>query len=134
MLILFYHKKKPTKTNPQSIKGHVYYYVARNEILFWVKYTRGLCRLKSIWWHILRQRHQINRMGSYQAGIDAILAGLWDGCRGVRGEWPARQHPWLLRAAFKLFLFGRTESGAMSPVHPAHISRPGGSPSTDLDR
>ena len=129
-----YHKKKPTKDNPQSIKPHVYYYVARNEILFWVKYTRGLCLLKSIWWHILRQRYQINRMGGYQAGIDAILAGLWDGWRGVRGECPARQHPWLLRAAFKLFLFGRNKSGAMSPVHPARIRRPGGSPSTGLDR
>lgn len=98
------HQSKPTSTAPKTIKPHVYYYVARNEILFWMKHVRGMSLLKSIWWHVQRQRRLIRTMRGYQAGIEAIIAGLWDGCRGVHGQRPSSPMPWLLRASLQMIL------------------------------
>jgi hypothetical protein len=40
-------------------------------------------------------------MPGHTAAIEAILAGLWDGVRGIGGPYrPDRRAPWLLRALF----------------------------------
>ena len=117
------HTSKPTKNAPKTIKPHVYYYTTRNEILLWMKYIRGIGLLKIIWWQIRRQRQQINRMRDYRDGMEAILTGLWDGCRGVRGERPSERRSWMLRAAVQIALAGLNRRGAVGVPH-QEIQRP----------
>lgn len=92
------HEAKPTMTAPETIKPHVYYYVARNELLMWRKYATGIRLLKAVLWNLARQLRQIDRMRSYRAGTEAILAGLWDGWRGTQGPRGAGRMPQPLRA------------------------------------
>jgi GT2 family glycosyltransferase len=79
------HEAKPTMTAPEVIRPHVYYYVARNELLMWRKYVTGRRYLRATLWNLSRQLQQIARMRTYDAGTQAILAGLWDGWRGMQG-------------------------------------------------
>jgi GT2 family glycosyltransferase len=95
------HKAKPTMAAPETIKPHVYYYVARNELLMWRKYATGVRRLKAALWNLARQLRQIDRMRSYDAGTEAILAGIWDGWRGVQGPRGATRMPQPLRGLLR---------------------------------
>ena len=79
------HDPKPSKTAPDSIRPHVYYYVARNEILLWRKHAGGARRLKALLWNLSAHLHQVALMPAYRDGVEAILAGLWVGWRGRSG-------------------------------------------------
>ena len=95
------HDSKPAKTAPESIRPHVYYYVARNEILLWRKHARGLPRLKALLWNLSAQLFQLSLMPAYKDGVEAILAGLWDGWCGRGGPRGARQMPQPLRGLLR---------------------------------
>lgn len=93
-----YHGSKPTREAPDTVKPHYYYFVSRNELLMWRKFCAGLTFAKVATWTLQRQLRQIARMPGNKAGIDAILAGLWDGLLGKGGRYdPARRMPWPLR-------------------------------------
>jgi GT2 family glycosyltransferase len=92
------HAAKPTMTAPETIRPHVFYYVARNEMLMWRRYAHGTRWLKTTLWCSVRQLRLLARPGFPAAGAEAILAGLWDGWRGVGGPYdPNRRAPWWLR-------------------------------------
>ena len=92
------HGSKPTSGAPETVKPHYYYYVTRNELLMWRKRTPGARFRKAALWILARQLRQIARMPGYRTGIEAVLAGLWDGWRGIGGPWqPVRRMPLPLR-------------------------------------
>jgi GT2 family glycosyltransferase len=94
-----YHESKPTKSDPDSIMPYYYYFMARNELLMWRKFCSGPKFARVFMWTLRRQLLQIARMPRNVAGINAILAGLWHGLRGVGGRYdPVRQMPWPARA------------------------------------
>lgn len=104
-----YHGSKPTELAPEIVRPHYYYYVTRNELLMWRKRTPGARFRKAALWVLARQLRQIMRMPGYRAGVEAVLAGLWDGWRGVGGSWqPVRRMPlplrWLLGRHPRLLL------------------------------
>jgi GT2 family glycosyltransferase len=82
-----FHPGKPTIAAPDNVRPHYYYFMARNEILLWRKCCPWFRSLKSTIWALRRQLLQIERMSDYPAGIDALLAGLWDGCLGIGGRY-----------------------------------------------
>lgn len=93
-----YHESKPTYTDPASVKPHYYYFVSRNELLMWRTVSSGRQFAKAAAWTVQRQLRQIARMPGYSAGIDAVLAGLWHGLRGISGRYrPERGMPRVLR-------------------------------------
>ena len=75
------------KTNPDSKPPHYYYYLARNEILFFRKHFSLKRMIKPLLWAIRRQLQQINRLQSYPAAVEALRGGLWDGMRGRGGAY-----------------------------------------------
>ena len=92
------HGSKATGSAPETVKPHYYYYVTRNELLMWHKLTPGRRYLKALVWILARSLEQAARMPGYRAGIDAVMAGLWDGWRGVSGRHdPTRRMPQPLR-------------------------------------
>lgn len=92
-----FHAAKPFRA-PGSIRPYYFYYMARNETLMWKKYCDRLPFFRSVWWNVLRQLRQIERLPGYRDGVEAALAGVWDGWRGVGGRYdPARRMPWPLR-------------------------------------
>jgi len=93
-----HHSSKQTMNSPASVKPHYYYFMARNELLMWRKLVSGTKFAKAASWVLRRQLRQIRLMPGYEAGIDAILAGLWHGMRGVGGAYdPTRRMPPPLR-------------------------------------
>ena len=93
-----FHRSGPALEAANEVKPHYRYYMARNEILLWKKYGRSLNLLRSILWTTRRQLHLVDMMPNAASAIDAVLAGVWDGCRGIGGEYdPARRMPQPLR-------------------------------------
>lgn len=79
------HPPKPSQTAPTEVKPHCYYYVARNELLMWRKFVTGDRLRRVALWSAARQLRQVRRMPGYRDGVEAILAGLWDGWRDIGG-------------------------------------------------
>jgi GT2 family glycosyltransferase len=97
-----YHESKPTIVNSGSIKPYYYYLYSRNELLMWRKVCSGPKFIKAAAWNLQRQLRQIVRMPDNSAGIDAILAGLWHGWRGLGGRYdPTRRMPWPVRGMLR---------------------------------
>lgn len=89
-----YHGSKPTRRAPASVTPHYYYFYSRNELLMWDKFCPRGKYCKAVIWILRRQLRQIARMPNNARGIDAVLAGLWDGCIGVSGRYDsARRMP-----------------------------------------
>jgi GT2 family glycosyltransferase len=89
-----FHLSKPTITEPNTVKPHYYYFMTRNEILMWRGFCRRLPFIKAVYWVIRRQFRQILSMPDNAAGLDAVLAGLWDGWWGIGGRYnPDRRMP-----------------------------------------
>jgi hypothetical protein len=95
------HEAKPSQTAPETINPYVYYYVVRNELLLWRKHTPGIRYLKAALWSLAAKLRQIVGMPSHDAGIEAVLAGLWDGWRGVGGPRGNRRMPQPLRGMMR---------------------------------
>ena len=93
-----FHPSKPTLISPGDVKPHYYYYMARNELLLWRKFCTRARFLKSALWVLRHRLVQMERMPDNAAGLDAILAGLWDGWRHIGGQYePRRRMPYPLR-------------------------------------
>ena len=97
---VIFHPGKPTVAAPGAVKPHYYYFMARNELLLWRKCCSRFHFIKSALWVLRHRLVQIARMADNTSGIDAILAGLWDGCRGIGGRYdPTRRMPFPFRLA-----------------------------------
>lgn len=88
------HASKTGIAAPEKVKPHYYYFMARNEILMWRRLCRGALLLKAVIWVLQKQLRQLELMPGYAAGVEAVLSGLWDGCRGIGGAYgPRRRMP-----------------------------------------
>ena len=84
--------------DPNHIKPHYWYYMARNETLFWRKHLGlGLPFLKACLWALKLNRIYLERLAPSPATRRALIAGIWDGWLGRTGPWhPARRAPVLV--------------------------------------
>lgn len=80
-------------------KPHYYYYHTRNDIFFIKKQIHSvLTRLKVLRWRFLRCRPLLANLKHDPLLVNALLAGLWDGWRGVTGRYDAnRRMPLVVR-------------------------------------
>jgi hypothetical protein len=78
---------------------YLHYYMSRNYPLLWRKLPGPpLLFARAGLWLLRRRLLLIEGMPASQAGIDAVLAGLWDGLLGRGGAYdPTRRAPWWLR-------------------------------------
>ena len=84
--MVFHVEKLPTH-EPLSIKPHYWYYMGRNETIFWRKHV-GLRRsLRPAWWSFHRFLRHLGRCSESPTSCQAILAGLWHGWTGKRGAY-----------------------------------------------
>jgi GT2 family glycosyltransferase len=93
-----FHPGKATITAPDAVRPHYYYFMARNELLLWRKFCRRTRFLRATVWVLRHRLLQVERMPNNQAGVDAILAGLWDGYLAHGGRYsPVRRMPFPFR-------------------------------------
>jgi GT2 family glycosyltransferase len=96
-----FHPSKSSIASPNDVRPHYYYFMTRNEILMWRTFCSPLQILKATFWVFRRQLRQIKRMPGNAAGLDAMLAGVWDGCWGVGGSYnPRHRVPFPIRQIF----------------------------------
>jgi hypothetical protein len=96
-----FHKFKQPVSNPTGVPVYLHYFITRNYLLLWKKLPRPTLMRKAALWFLRQRLMQIVRMQGHQPAIDAVLAGLWDGVRGVGGPYQMeRKAPWLLRATW----------------------------------
>jgi GT2 family glycosyltransferase len=95
-----YHMEKSTAFNPHEVKPHYWYYMARNEIRFWKKYSNSIAKLKRFWWAYGFQLSHLRQLEGNERSQQAILAGLWDGFINRTGAYlPDRRMPGVLSSA-----------------------------------
>ena len=98
------HKFKQPIENPAGVPPYLHYFITRNYLLLWRKLPPPVLWRKATLWFLHQRLSQIQRMPGIPSAIDAVLAGLWDGVRGVGGPYrPNRKAPWPLRLAFGRF-------------------------------
>lgn len=79
-------------------KPHYYYYVVRNSFHFWKKHVGLKTFLKIVRWSLHRTKNRITKLKGHPEQIEACLLGVWDGWRGIGGEYkPNRRAPWFIR-------------------------------------
>lgn len=95
------HAAKPPAATGLG-RPHFYYFMARNEILFWRKHLHARAS-RPVLWTLRRQLRLADATRNSPATRHAIMAGLWDGLLGRGGAYdPARRMPaparWLAAA------------------------------------
>ncbi len=83
------HDEKDENNCTSSIKPHWWYYMTRNECLFWIKHLGFLRALKVARWDLKKTFIRMRRCRGDQAALDAILAGLWHGWTNRGGPYRA---------------------------------------------
>lgn len=104
-----YHAFKRPVEEPDSVPPYLHYYITRNYLLLWRKLPGRVLFSKAMLWFLRQRLGQLNRMTGNVAAVDALLAGLWDGIRGIGGRFdPGRSAPvalwWLLARPAKLWI------------------------------
>jgi len=98
---IIYHRFKRPLEEPGACPPYLHYFITRNKLLLWKKLPGLTLYPRATLWFFLERLRQIERMAQYPASIDALLAGLWDGIRGISGPYdPSRHSPRLLMWAF----------------------------------
>ena len=93
------HKFKQPVSDPGAVPAYLHYFITRNYLLLWRKLPRPVLMRRAALWYLRQRIVQLMRMQGQIAATEALLAGLWDGVRGIGGPYrPARRAPWLLRA------------------------------------
>jgi GT2 family glycosyltransferase len=92
--------KRPVET-PGAVPAYLHYFMTRNYLLLWRKRPGRVVLSRAMLWFLRQRLSQIARMRDDPAAVNAVLAGLWDGLRGIGGRYdPARRMPapprWLL--------------------------------------
>ncbi|HBK09482.1 MAG TPA: glycosyltransferase family 2 protein [Acetobacteraceae bacterium] len=92
------HKFKQPIGDPGGVPPYLHYFITRNYLLLWRKLPPPVLLRRATLWFLHQRLTQIARMRGVPSAIDAVLAGLWDGVRGVGGPYQSnRKAPWLLR-------------------------------------
>jgi GT2 family glycosyltransferase len=92
------HRFKRPVEQPGDVPPYLHYFISRNYPLLWRKLPGRAVMSKSMLWFVRERLLQITRMRNDTAAVDAVLAGLWDGWRGVGGPYdPTRRMPAPLR-------------------------------------
>jgi GT2 family glycosyltransferase len=92
------HKFKQPVDNPGRVPAYLHYFITRNYLLLWRKLPGPMFARKAMLWYLHQRLTQIARMRDLPAAVDAVLAGLWDGMRGIGGPYrPHHRAPWLVR-------------------------------------
>jgi len=92
------HAFKRPMSDPAGVPAYLHYFITRNYLLLWRKLSGPVLMRKAALWYLRQRVMQLVRMHGHRAAADALLAGLWDGIRGIGGPYhPARRAPWLLR-------------------------------------
>jgi GT2 family glycosyltransferase len=97
---IVWHSFRDPVGDPAACPPHIHYYMSRNYPLLWRK-LRGppLQFLRAGLWLLRRRLLLVEGMRTNPSGVDALLAGLWDGLRGRGGAYdPARRAPWWIRS------------------------------------
>jgi GT2 family glycosyltransferase len=93
------HKFKQPIADPGAVPAYLHYFITRNYLLLWRKLPGPVLLRKAAFWYLRQRIAQLTRMKCHTEATEALLAGLWDGVRGIGGPYqPARRPPWLLRA------------------------------------
>ncbi len=79
------HPNKEPGSAAARVAPHYYYFMARNEIFLWRKFTSGRRFIKATLWLLRRQLKQISIMPNYTEGVHSIISGVIDGLMGVGG-------------------------------------------------
>lgn len=96
--VVFHTFKRPVD-NPGDVPAYLHYFITRNYLLLWRKLPRPILLRKATLWFLQQRLRQISRMRNIQPAVEAVLAGLWDGLRGVGGPYHHdRRAPWIVRA------------------------------------
>ena len=94
------HEQKNEGIDPLAIKPHYWYYMIRNECLFWRKHRGVIRALRPSWWAFHRTLRRMFQCREKQDATDAMLAGLWHGWINRDGPYrPEYRMPKLLAAA-----------------------------------
>jgi GT2 family glycosyltransferase len=96
---IVWHSFRDPVGDPAACPPHIHYYMSRNYPLLWRK-LRGppLLFVRAGLWLLRRRLLLIEDMRTNPPGVEALLAGLWDGLRGKGGAYdPAQRAPWWLR-------------------------------------
>ncbi len=94
-----WHQFKDLMT--EDLPLYVHYFMSRNQMLLWRKRTRYALLRKPAVWYLYQRMLTVERKRHDPAIVNALLAGLWDGVRGIGGPFdPNRQAPWWLRQTF----------------------------------
>jgi GT2 family glycosyltransferase len=82
----------------EDLPPYVHYFMNRNQMLLWRKRTRHSLLRKPTLWYLYHRLLKVERERRDPVIVNALLAGLWDGLRGVGGPYePNRLAPWWLR-------------------------------------
>jgi GT2 family glycosyltransferase len=93
-----FHRGKPATDSVEELKPHYYYYMSRNEILMWRKFCSRLQFLRFLIWIVRQRLVLLDQMPDNPVVLNAVLAGLWDGLRGMGGVYdPNRRIPFPFR-------------------------------------
>jgi GT2 family glycosyltransferase len=89
-----YHEFKRPVDDPRTVPPYLHYYMSRNYLLLWRKLPGSAFVTKAMLWFLRQRLLQITRMSGDESAVDALLAGLWDGLRGIGGQYdPRRRMP-----------------------------------------
>lgn len=89
-----FHRGKPSIVSSNAARPHYYYFMSRNELLMWRKYCSRMRFLRFVIWVVRQRLVQIESMSANGPVVDAMLAGVWHGLRGIGGRYePGRRMP-----------------------------------------
>ena len=96
---IVWHSFRDPVGDPAACPPHIHYYMSRNYPLLWRKvHGSPLLFARAGLWLLRRRLLLIEGMRANPPGVEALLAGLWDGLRGKGGAYdPARRAPWWVR-------------------------------------
>lgn len=101
---IVYHRFKRPVENPGGVPAYLHYFMSRNYLLLWRKQPGRVLFSRAMLWFLRRRLLQIAAMTDHPAAVDAVLAGLWDGMRGIGGPYdPGRRMPAPLRTLLGRF-------------------------------
>jgi hypothetical protein len=110
------HEEKNESIDRFSIKPHWWYYMTRNEHLFWRKHLGIIRALRPSKWAFYRTLRRICEYKENIDATDAMLAGLWHGWINRGGPYrPEYRMPRLLAAA--IWKYARVKASPSPSAH-----------------
>ncbi len=72
---------------------YYHYYMARNQLLLLRKHGGLMRNTSPTFWALLAQRAMAERLRGHPKSLSALRQGVWDGLRGIPGEYRPRRSP-----------------------------------------